>query len=374
MNGTNYRHWIVTSLIVALFSLVSPSSIQAQASPGPIILNLQGDLWAWDGPDQPMTQLTSWGMNERPILSPDGTRVAYVSTASIFVDWLKTGQGAGGFTPPGNIWILDLPSGQTFRVADQPTDAVWNGPTESGKYIIRTAPVWSPDGQALAWGEFLSDLVPISNDDRMDTAQIVVYNLVSKTTRLLDTFPISNRLARAGLLSLSWGRTGIVLNRLNQLIPALEIQLYDLTGHVIGDIQSERLGADQWIEYQGLEYLFDKRSTVQWLNWRTGEAEPMPGLPEMYSLSVPDGASFYTSGEAWFLVLPGQSPIDLGDQTQPFGIARDGQSVIYGRWEINPETGTFAYTLIVQSQSQMIEIGRYQSVQPVWGPTGWRIR
>jgi len=376
MNRTHYRQWIVASLSVALFILVGLSPIQAQDTPGPIILNLEGDLWAWGGADQPMIQLTSWGWNESPILSPDGTRVAYISTASIFVEWLETSSGSGGFTPPGNIWVLDLASRQTFRVADQPADAVWNGPTELGKYIIRTSPVWSPDGQQLAWGEFLSDLVPITNDDRMDTAQLVVYDLVSQTTRVFDTFPISNRLARAGLLSLNWGAAGIALSRLDQsgVISALETRLYDLSGDVISEIRIEGLFADQWIEYQGQEYLFNRRNSDQWLDWRTGEVEPMPGLPEMYSLSVSDGVSFYVSDEIWFLDFPGQTPIELGERVQPFGISRDGQSVIYRRSEINSATGSRVYSMVVQSQSQMIEIGQYDNVSPVWGPTGWRIR
>src|SRR5687768_10444848 len=73
MIGTNYRRWFAVSLIAALCSLVGLSSVGAQTPPDPIILNIEGDLWAWDGADQPMTQLTDWGMNEEPILSPDGT-------------------------------------------------------------------------------------------------------------------------------------------------------------------------------------------------------------------------------------------------------------------------------------------------------------
>ncbi|MEO8609064.1 MAG: hypothetical protein ABI690_14335 [Chloroflexota bacterium] len=377
MIGINYLRWIAVALIAALGSLVGLSSIQAQNSPDPIILNIQGDLWAWDGADQPMAQLTGWGMNAEPILSPDGTRVAYKSVASIFVDWLQTVEGSGGFTPPENIWILDLPSRQTFRVADQPADAVWNGPVEPGKYVLRTQSVWSPDGQQLAWVEFLAALIPITNDTRTDTAQIIVYDLVSQTTRLIDSFPVSNRLARSGLFTLNWGEAGIVLNRLinDQAVTALEIRIYDLSGSVITEIHSERLTPDQWIQYQEQAYLFDQRGNFdQWLNWHTGEAEAMPGSPEMYSLTAPDGASLFASGDTWSLALPDQPPVDLGEDIRPFGISRDGQSAVYGRWELNPATGYFAYTVLVQSQGQLIEIGRYQNVQPVWGPTGWRVR
>ncbi|MCA9912000.1 MAG: PD40 domain-containing protein, partial [Anaerolineae bacterium] len=65
-------------------------AVQAQASPDPILLNIQGDLWAWTSADQPLQQLTDWGANEAPILSPDGRRAAYLSTSSLFVDWART--------------------------------------------------------------------------------------------------------------------------------------------------------------------------------------------------------------------------------------------------------------------------------------------
>ncbi len=147
------RICLVLLIVITVWSVLPGSApVAAQPAPGPIILNIDGDLWAWDGPDQPLEQLTFWGANYRPILSPDGTRVAYTSMPQVARDWLRAAAGAGGFDIPLNIWMLDIPSGHTYRIADQPADAAYAGPNQPGRYTLRTEPAWSPDGTQLVWG------------------------------------------------------------------------------------------------------------------------------------------------------------------------------------------------------------------------------
>lgn len=371
-------------IVALLLPLVLPGlfAVQAQSPLDPIILINEGDLWSWSGSDQSLVQHTDWGLNSFPIGSPDGTRVAYWSAARIFKDWLATINGAGGFQPPTNIWILDIPSGQTFRVADQPIDVVWDGPQNPARYILRTFPSWSPDSRQLAWIELLIDTVSTTTAESGRSAQLVTYDLSDGTTQVLDTLSVSNELFSADLFNVQWGAPGIAVKFGNlDSSPSSELRVYDPSGTLLEQFELDEETLNQvfsarWISYEGQDYLFEPGgSSDTWLNWQTGELESLPGLPEMVSLSTPDGARFYVSGnDTWHLEFLGQAAIDLGDQIRPFGISREGQQVVYGRWEINPDTGFYAYTVIVQSSDELIEIGRYQNAQLVWGPTGWQIR
>src|SRR5260221_12704785 len=109
----------ILSLLLVLF--VKPTSpSQAQQKPAPLIFSSAGDLWSITGPNDTPRQLTTWGFNDNPILSPDDQQVAYTSKATIFVNvWKKTG-GFGGSDFPTNIWVMDIATGDAVRIADQP--------------------------------------------------------------------------------------------------------------------------------------------------------------------------------------------------------------------------------------------------------------
>ena len=382
MTAIHHRCGIVALLIVGLCIVPGFNAVSAQLAPGPIILTTDGDLWAWNGVGLPLTQLTSWGRNGGPVLSPDGTRAAYTSISSIWVDWAQrqTG-GGGGYARPENIWMLDIPSGHTYRIADQPADAVWDGPNNPGRYIMRSPPAWSPDGQRLAWVELPVDMFAPINDPPADTAQLVVHDLVSGIDEVLASFPFSHSLALGAVFDVQWGRPGIaVKSTVGSLLHECDLYIFDLAGNTITQLHEESNAGGVydvvWIQDQDRDYLVNPRSSDgTWLNWRTGQHETMPGLPELYSLTAPDGASFYLSGDVWYLALPGQAPIDLGDDVRPYGIARDGQAVVYRLWEIDPLTGTYANTIMVQYAHHQVEIGRiHPAPGVVWGPVGWRVR
>jgi hypothetical protein len=380
MTAINYRHGIMALLIAVLCIVPGFNAVSAQLAPGPIILTTDGDLWAWNGAGQPLTQLTTWGRNGGPVLSPDGTRAAYRSVSSIWVDWAQrqTG-GSGGYSPPENIWMLDIPSGHTYRIADQPADAVWDGPVNSGRYILRSAPDWSPDGQQLVWLDLRIDTITFTSEDQVGTAQVVVHDLVSGTVHVLDSFPIAFRVTSVSS-DVAWGHPGIAVKiGLGDDTYLWDLRVYSPAGDLIA--QHHFAGYDYhglfdstWFQEQDQDYLFDTAGGGTWLNWRTGQTEPMSGLLELYSLTAPDGASFYLSGDTWYLALPGQAPIDIGDSVHPYGISRDGQAVVYNRWEPNSPTG-FPNVVIVQYPDHQVEIGRYQHAPGiVWGPVGWRVR
>ncbi|GGO26754.1 TolB family protein [Deinococcus humi] len=126
---------LLSLLVVLLLSTAS-------AATAPLVATLSGDLWSWTS-SQGWTQLTHWGHNGPPVLSPDGHRVAY---ASVTEGAVRTRGAQGDLTwSPTNIWLLDLATRKATRLTTQP-------PRERGdEGLIRSTPAWSPDGSFLAW-------------------------------------------------------------------------------------------------------------------------------------------------------------------------------------------------------------------------------
>ncbi|HEX3053016.1 MAG TPA: hypothetical protein VHP83_20325 [Aggregatilineaceae bacterium] len=369
------------ALLFALVLLFVLPVAAAQITSDPVIINIDSDLWEWQAENQPLIQMTTWGMNERPLLSPDGTKAAYLSGATVFKEWLQTiTGGTGGYWPPTNIWVLDIATGQTFRIADQPADAVFDGPNDPGKYVLRCEPSWSPDSQQIAWVELQVDTLTSTDENLRGIIQIAVYDFASETTRILDSYPITWDVAGIDYYSVEWGRPGIVVTSRASGFDLEDFRLYDPSGSLITQYQ---LAEDApsgywmtWIEYEGEDYLLDLYQLDKgvWMKWRTGEVEAMPGVPEMVSATAPDGASFFKSGGVWMMALPRLAPSEMEEHAHPYGISRDGQRVLFSREVKDPTTGYFEEAFIVQSGGQQIEIGRYRNVDPVWGPVIWRIR
>jgi hypothetical protein len=365
------------SLVLLFTALLALTGVVSAQYPQPVVLKIDGDLWAWEAKGQPLTQLTDWGHNHNPTLSPDGTRIAYTSYASIFTDWLQRVQGAGGFLPPENIWILDLPSRQTFRIADQPADASYNGPVDAGTYTMRQGLSWSPDGGRVAWIEISATPESALGDGQYtNRIAIMVYDLASRATLFVDSFSVTGESPRAGVdrYGLGWNESGIVLETRPPQFSgeASTYRLYSLMGGIHNEMTAAS-GYTGAIHHNGEEYLFNSRSPEQWLNWETGETEPIAGRLELYSPTTPMGAIFYLVDGEWYLELPGQTPLKLAGQVQPYGISRDGQAVLYGRYEIDPATGAYAYTVILHWRYDAVKIGHYEDIVALSGPMAWRV-
>jgi hypothetical protein len=223
--------------------------------------------------------------------------------------------------------------------------------------------------------EFKIDTLLATSDQENGLAELVVYDLVSKSHRVLDSFSLSRQFT--GMSNVQWGRFSIAVKiGLRSYTSSRKLRLYDPTGNLLSQIVFEQDDSEDyylalWMQDEDEDFLFDSRSNNR-LDWQTGQSETFDAVAELYSVSSPDGASFLLSEEGWELLLQGQVASDLGD-IQPLGISRDGQSVIYSRIEMNPATGNRNHTIIVQSQSQTIEIGQYENLQAVWGPIGWRV-
>ena len=137
------RHSVLR-IVFAVCVFVFAGAVSAQANAQSAYAYMRGDIWKFDLANDVASQLTQSGYNGGPILSPDGSRLAYLSTAETFIIEWETGTSErSGGTPPADIWIMELATEAFTRIADQ------SGASAAG--YLRSLPVWSPDSRKLAW-------------------------------------------------------------------------------------------------------------------------------------------------------------------------------------------------------------------------------
>ena len=171
--------------------------IRGQSISSDFYANLNGDIWRYNLAQSSATQLTHSGFNGGPILSPDGSKFAFLETAPQFVVRFKSGaviQTAG--TPPVDIWLYDIPSRTFTRVADQ------SGASPGG--FLRSIPTWSPDSRQLAWLQI--------DPYRQLTYQawLQIYSLdTGLTTSLSEDIDLGAQEGHIRMPSVLWGSGGI---------------------------------------------------------------------------------------------------------------------------------------------------------------------
>jgi alpha-tubulin suppressor-like RCC1 family protein len=98
---------------------------------------LYGDI-AVAGPDGSLfRQLTAYGYNADPVLSPDQQRIAYRSIPASITSQGDLGERA--FEGLYNIWVISIAGEQAWKLTDSE--------------LRRSIPVWSPDSQQVAISE-----------------------------------------------------------------------------------------------------------------------------------------------------------------------------------------------------------------------------
>ena len=136
----------VLRIMIAVWTLALVGAVSAQAINQNAYAFMRGDIWKFDLANDVATQLTHSGYNGGPILSPDGSRLVFLSTAEAFIAEWEAGRATRtGGTPPADIWVMDLATESFALIADQ------NGASAAG--YLRSLPVWSPDSRRLAWIE-----------------------------------------------------------------------------------------------------------------------------------------------------------------------------------------------------------------------------
>lgn len=138
-------------VLLLLSTLFAPAAQPATVTP--LLILMQGDYWAWQPETGTLEQRTTWGYHERPVLSPDGTRIAFRSLAAISVAQAKSANTVFTSDRPSNNWVMDRATGPAVEIAGQLADATFDNPNGFDAAIIRSHPAWTTDSAALIWTE-----------------------------------------------------------------------------------------------------------------------------------------------------------------------------------------------------------------------------
>ncbi len=372
---------IALGIIIGLLLLsVMPYNVMrvdAQVDTAPVVLWAEGDYWRYYPATNSVEQITTWGWNGYPIISPDNTRIAYSSVATVAVEYLNE-LGIGGFGDgpmPTNIWVIDIATGDGFRAADQLPGASMTG---NSTLIMRSTPAWSPDGAFLAWTEMRAPGL---------TYSLVIYSMQAGTSQSIplatqDPFGIPTP------LPVEWGRGGIavqdfVLNQATNTITN-RYHIFDYNGTSLGAMQAN-LGNASWVDFTWLEdgtndYIgvLDTNGVWHLLNPKTGFENAYTGNIELVNPQFPNGhivEAFYQNTQ--------NSGSTLGAYVSAPNAATTllpNSSGFLDHYSISPTGTSVAYTIYGNGTSYIWASGNLQNINLgktvsslVWGYGMWRL-
>lgn len=373
----------IAVLLVSLLSIMTaPRTVQAAESPLTLWVvppdtgqrAYKGDFWQVSCTEVPK-QLTNWRYNITPILSPDGKWIAYNSFPTFTFPTLIGGYGGG--SPPTNIWLLNIGTGNGVRIADQPADAA-----TGGKNVTRSVPTWSPDSKFIAWGEAVSD-----GSNAPAKGRIAIYDVDTTATRFLPTD--TNDGAGDAFLTPVWGTPGLIAPAFQIKPDSREyIRSYLFLPTDADTLESLSIPDDApsetpvWIDTPEGAVIAEQWYTGDYFNPVTEEMISPDAVPELYSLTAPDGLRVHSepsegsetwrvtdsSGDVVFRInadLSAGSPFNSHKRlADVVGISPDGTSV---RWiEDNTVQGTDDACELQLPPGDMAGI--------LWGPTALRLR
>ena len=166
-------------LTLALLLLLAALPAAAQADDPPLVILMDGDLWAWTEAAGALSQLTEGAQAAAPRISPDGTRIAYRAISPAGLAALER-EPSVGTPPPDDLFVMDPHTAEVIQVAAQPQDVAFNVPGQPNTFILRSDPAWGPGGAALAWAE-------LSFPDF--SHRLMLHDLTSGTTTALAALP-----------------------------------------------------------------------------------------------------------------------------------------------------------------------------------------
>jgi hypothetical protein len=379
------RSWIGALLALALITLGVAPALRAQNASSPLVLLVSGDYYLWDGSAAPK-QLTNWGFNQDPSLSPDGTQIAYMSYAQITADAITRSGGVGGGEFPGNIWTLTPATANAERVADQPVDASYFIQNVPDKATVRSRPVWSPGGDKLAWTEFT---LP-----NTQTNQIVVYDIATRAASTL----VAETPAQAGVpvpADLVWTSDGLMMRSttMDATTQAFvdSFLVYDAQGNLLRTIPTSTDNLRTLVSYLPVlygprSYLAALYSTGQWelIDPRDGTSQPAIAPPELYSPNAVNGivaSSLVNDDHSLSIQLRDVDgaalggPMNIGFSFDHVALSPDGMSAAFILY--NPAVSSAEDTVTVWHGGELTRVPTVSDTAYLsaftWGVGAWRI-
>lgn len=262
-----------------ILSFVSTNNVSAQ-SPAPVLFTAQGDLWALrEG--AAVERWTQDGALSGVALAPDITRIAYHTLAPVSRAGLASLQVDGAiaaFDLPGDIALLDVNTRAVTVLATQNADAALT----AGGSLVRSYPVWSPDGSALAWVE-----LPFLGT----TAQLITQNMATGERSTLGAV----ELATSQAPELRWGRAGFALRLSLQADGEQVFALLQNDGARLPMLRvipaaDEFVQMVDWVQAGEVDWLGVLFSSGRWALYdpATGVEQTTAGVPMLYSVNAPD--------------------------------------------------------------------------------------
>lgn len=273
----------------------------------PIILWSAGDLYRARAYDPaPPVRMTENGVISGVSLSPQGNLLAYRQASPVGIEALSRLQTAGAiaeFDLPSDIYVMIAATGEARQIVGQPANASLFVEGTPDVASVRSAPVWSPDGQSIAWME-----LPFG----AATAQLYIHNLASSLTAMAG---INMPVTRGAAPALHWGAGGIAIEA-GELLPGeLSFYIYTTDGRLLSTTTAHP----------------GENESVELLAWVDNGGVSLFGI-------------LYSSGR-WALIDPANgAEVQLGDLPLLVSRADPYQSLTL-RFSVTPDVGFFWETL-----------------------------
>jgi dipeptidyl aminopeptidase/acylaminoacyl peptidase len=312
-------------IVICVLLGMASSAGHAQAAGVPLLLGLAGDIYSYSAGS--LKNLTEYGHNGRPVLSPDGKYVAYTSIPKTFLE----DEGRSGPTSL-NIWLMELSTGNAKRIADQPPDTRKPGDMNIRPFTTRSDPRWSPDSKYLAWNQLSEGT---GDADAETYEHLMVYTLATGKTKEI----YRQQIMGIGASPIEWLPQGIGLMS-SGTDCGYCLRVLDINGKV----QTEFAAYDYLPDYGWL--IGEQSPTIigrhQVVSLSDGSEHALSPLV-IYSLNAPDGIRFVSDSGLfdanWTLVAPGVAPVKVGKvshwENSPdsaiaaFAISPDGKMAAY---------------------------------------------
>lgn len=174
---------LLAALLLLMTLFASTTATQAQ-SDAPLIVVIDGDLYAYSLADGSTTRLTERPANRKEAFffdwkdvfpSPDGRYVVYRDVPDYAADaWNNNETGNIGEFPT-DLYLIDLMTGEQTTIADHPVGTRWGDGMRYRASHIGTSLAWAPDSSAFAYLESLRDGTGL---------RLVIYTLASATNNV----------------------------------------------------------------------------------------------------------------------------------------------------------------------------------------------
>lgn len=212
--------------IVWLLACATP--LQAQADTDPIYFLHDQILYKWtDAGFEPiggqMPKRFSYSV------SPTGDKLVYQTDSDLAVKTQAAECPCGGGEWPSNLWVVNLSDGYQTLIASQPDNA-----QNISEETIRSHPLWSPDGNMIAWTE------SAYHDDVLDST-LVIFNLVTQETKVVaHNLPVPKNSVSILSSLYAWTQMGIMVEKIDYGSPPAHngFTFYDAFGNIVLDTPS----------------------------------------------------------------------------------------------------------------------------------------